>query len=64
VLALLRVSCPRAESFRVFREVDEGLYRAVLRAVESGVDVMALKMAMGKDLTIYARPDSLPIIWP
>jgi sugar fermentation stimulation protein A len=55
---------PRAESFRVFREVDEGLYRAVLRAVESGVDVMALKMAMGKDLTIYARPDSLPIIWP
>jgi DNA-binding sugar fermentation-stimulating protein len=54
---------PQAESFRVFREVDEGLYRAVLKAIESGVDVMALKMAMGKDLAVYVRPGPLPIIW-
>jgi sugar fermentation stimulation protein A len=55
---------PQAESFRVFHEVDEGLYRAVLKAIESGVDVMALKMAMGKDLAVYVRPGPLPIIWP
>jgi len=55
---------PRAESFRVFREVDEGLYRTVLRAIESGVDVMALRMAMGEDLAVYARSKPLPIIWP
>jgi len=55
---------PHAESFRVFREVDEGLYRAVLRAIESGVDVRALKMTMNEELAVYASPDPLPIIWP
>ncbi len=55
---------PCAESFRVFREVDEGLYQAVLKAIKSGVDVRALKIAIDKDLAIYAGSDPLPIIWP
>jgi len=55
---------PRAKSFRVFREVDEGLYREILKAVESGVDVRALKIAMDKNLLVYAGSDPLPIIWP
>ena len=55
---------PHAESFRVFREVDEGLYRAVLEAVESGVDVRALKMVMDENLVVRVSSDPLPIIWP
>ena len=55
---------PRAKSFRVFREVDEGLYREVLKAVESGVDVRALKITMDENLLVYAGSDPLPIILP
>ncbi len=55
---------PRAVSFRVFREVDEEVYQAVLKAIDSGVDVKALKMTMDEDLVIYAGRDPLPIIWP
>ncbi len=35
-----------------------------MRAIESGVDVRALKTTMNEELAVYASPDPLPIIWP
>jgi len=57
------VAHPEATAFRIYREVDNELYKIALKAVESGVDLKAIKIFITKKLKAVALTESLPIIW-
>jgi len=61
---LFIAALPGIQTFRPNREADPALYRQLLRAAASGVDLVAIGMALDpSEACIYLYAPSLPVEW-